>query len=299
MVQIERMQDFSEVIPYEHSEIPLYIHTAPLSAYPGMRASCHWHEDIEWIHIHKGKMHYDVNGRRLTLHEKDSLMVNARQMHYSHSYQKQDCLFSCILFHPSLFCNNHALLQKYVTPVLQNSSLEYLHFHQDVKPGDEVAGFLTQILELKENAPEGYELEAIALMHALWRRLWQSGELKPAPDGQETENDLTIQKTMVAFLYQHYHEKITLDEIAAAGNVSRSKCCRIFKRYMQQSPIDFLNAYRLKISCSLLANTDKNITEIALACGFNHLSYFSKYFCETYGCTPRQYRKRERKLKQT
>lgn len=96
---------------------------------------------------------------------------------------------------------------------------------------------------------------------------------------------------MVSYLYQHYSEKITLDDIAASGHVSRSKCCRIFKHYLQQSPIDFLNAYRLKVSCSLLASTDKSITEIALACGFNHLSYFSKYFAENYGCTPREYRK--------
>ena len=88
-------------------------------------------------------------------------------------------------------------------------------------------------------------------------------------------------------------EKLSLDEIAASGNVSRSKCCRIFKHYLQQSPIDFLNAYRLKISCSLLTATDKSVTEIALACGFNNLSYFSKYFCQHYGCTPRAYRNRK------
>ena len=42
--------------------------------------------------------------------------------------------------------------------------------------------------------------------------------------------------------------------------------------------MDFLNAYRLKVSCNLLDATDKSITEIAFACGFNHLSYFSKTF---------------------
>ena len=59
---------------------------------------------------------------------------------------------------------------------------------------------------------------------------------------------------------------------------------------MQQSPVEFLNAYRLKISCQLLCTTRKSITEIAMLCGFNHLSYFSKYFMECYGCTPREYR---------
>lgn len=112
-------------------------------------------------------------------------------------------------------------------------------------------------------------------------------------EGQQMKDDLKLQNDMVSFLYQHYNEKITLEEIAAAGHISRSKCCRIFKHYLQQSPISFLNTYRLKVSCNLLDSTDKSITEIAFACGFNHLSYFSKNFYNHYGCTPREYREKK------
>ena len=103
-------------------------------------------------------------------------------------------------------------------------------------------------------------------------------------------SDLEIQKNMVSFIYQHYVEQISLNEIASSGNVSRSKCCLIFKHYLQQSPVDFLNTFRLKTSCNLLRNTEKSITEIAFSCGFNHLSYFSKLFIKNFGCTPREYR---------
>lgn len=291
MMKIELMQDLSEIIHYERAKVPLYIRTADLAVYPDMSAPCHWHEDIEWIHILEGTMRYDINGKRLLLKEGDSLMVNTRQMHFGYSNKRQDCHFACILFHPSLFWNNQALLKKYVAPVLKNCDLEYLHFSSGQKTGQEVSEFLMQIIRLKEASADGYELEAIALMNTLWCRLYQKGELRPGPEGQEINEDLKTQKDMVSFLYQNYPEKITLDEIAAAGNVSRSKCCRIFKHYLQQSPIDFLNAYRLKVSCHLLDTTDKSITEIALACGFNHLSYYSKYFYQSFGCTPREYRK--------
>lgn len=243
MLEIDLMPDHSEIVHYEQNEIPLYIRIWNLSAYPGMGAPCHWHEDLEWIHIMEGKMCYYVNGRRMVLHEKESLLVNARQMHYGYAYQKQECRFCCILFHPSLFCSNPSLQNKYVLPFLKNGSLEYLHFSASQQQAQEVADYLTQIVSLKEHAQEGYEWDAVALMHTLWGRLWQSGILKPAQDGQEAmQGDLAIQKTMVS-------------------------------------------------SCSLLASTDKSITEIALACGFNHLSYYSKYFAESYGCTPREYRK--------
>ncbi len=292
MLVIERMQDFSEIIPYEQKEIPLYIRTAHLSDYPSMSAPCHWHEDLEWILILEGSMYYDINGKRLLLQEHDALMVNARQMHFGSSNQKKDCRFACVLFHPSLFCSNPALLQHYVTPVLKNCGLEYLHFCLKQELGRETEKILSEIVSLKERAPFGYELEAAAWMQLLWSRLWQAGILASGQDRQEMPDDLKIQKDMVSFLYAHYAEKITLDDIAAAGNVSRSKCCRIFKNYLQQSPVDFLNACRLKVSCRLLDTTDQTVTEIALACGFNHLSYFSKSFCAAYGCTPREYRRR-------
>ncbi|NMB32666.1 MAG: helix-turn-helix transcriptional regulator, partial [Clostridium sp.] len=77
-----------------------------------------------------------------------------------------------------------------------------------------------------------------------------------------------------------------------SGNVCRSKCCKIFKRYLMQSPIEFLNTYRLEISSNLLKDTSKSVTEVAFACGFNHLSYYSELFKRYYGCTPSEYRKR-------
>ena len=81
-------------------------------------------------------------------------------------------------------------------------------------------------------------------------------------------------------------------EIAAAGKVCRNKCCQIFRRYLCQSPIDFLNHYRLEVSCHLLNTTKMSIAEICTACGFNHQSYYSKIFLRTYHCTPRDFRKR-------
>ena len=38
--EIEIMQDFSEIVHYEHTGIPLYIRTADLAVYPGMSAPC-------------------------------------------------------------------------------------------------------------------------------------------------------------------------------------------------------------------------------------------------------------------
>lgn len=294
---MDLMEDLSEVVHYESEGVRLYIRTAYLSFYAGMRAPCHWHDDLECIHVLDGEMSYSVNGQEIILHTGDCLIVNTRQMHYGYDFMGQNCRFACILFHPSLLAASDTLFRREVKPMLEHPALAYWHFKPTDCLGRKAAELLERIVQLKNTASAGYELEAIGLIHILWvTLLQQTGELPPVPGKPYTE--LELQKDMVSFIYQNYGRKLTLAEIAASGHVSRNKCCQIFAKYLRMTPIDFLNTYRLKVSCNLLCNTDLSITEIAFSCGFNHLSYFSKMFLAHFGYTPREYRRRNQ-LKRT
>lgn len=290
MLYIDVMQDASEIIHYDAPGIPLYIRNTDLSNYPDKRALCHWHEDIEFIRIVQGCMQYSINGHSILLKENDCLMVNARQMHAGYSFQQQDCNFTCVLFHTKLLTGNQPLYQKYISPVLENNDLEYLHFVAGTPCNLMLTEALDNILALKTSDAAAYELNVISILNEIWKNLLQQCDMLPSGDSRKDSSELILQKMMVTYIYHHYGEKISLSDIAASGNVCRSKCCQIFKHYLQQSPIDFLNQYRLEVSCHLLKNTDLSITEIALSCGFLHLSYYSKMFCASYGYTPSQYR---------
>ena len=91
--------------------------------------------------------------------------------------------------------------------------------------------------------------------------------------------------------YKNYADKISLSDIAEYGNVSISKCSRMFNLYTKHSPIDFLNLYRLEIASNLLRSTDQSISQISSSCGFDQQSYFNRMFKKEYGCTPLAYRK--------
>ena len=302
------MQDASEIVRYDEVGIPLSIREGLLSAYPNHRALCHWHEDIEWVYIRSGQMNYYMNGKRVLLNTGEALMVNSRQMHYGYSENGQDCDFIRILCHPKIFITNSVLYQSYIAPVLSNPSLEYLHLKPEflkeksevprnayvvVTEDAEALQLLPEILRIKKEHPAAYEIEAAALLSLLWCRLLRSHPMMPnEAAAKPKEPDLLVQRDMVSYIYSHYSESINLDEIAAAGKVCRNKCCQIFRRYLNQSPIDFLNHYRLEVSCHLLNNTKLSIAEICTACGFNHQSYYSKIFLRTYSCSPRDFRKR-------
>jgi AraC-like DNA-binding protein len=96
---------------------------------------------------------------------------------------------------------------------------------------------------------------------------------------------------MIGFIHAHYPEKITLDAIASAGMMCRSKCCHLFKQTLRQTIFEYLLHYRIRKSLKLLTDTGMSITEIAGRCGFNSASYYTETFNKITGMTPRDYRR--------
>ena len=52
IINVDIMQDTSEIVHYDEMGITLYIRIGELSYYPGKKALCHWHEDMELSLIH-------------------------------------------------------------------------------------------------------------------------------------------------------------------------------------------------------------------------------------------------------
>lgn len=58
------------------------------------------------------------------------------------------------------------------------------------------------------------------------------------------------------------------------------------------TPSEWVNGVRLRRAARLLETTDQSVLEVALACGFESLSYFHRLFRRKYGMPPRGYRLR-------
>ena len=103
--------------------------------------------------------------------------------------------------------------------------------------------------------------------------------------------DLNIVKKMAEFINNNYMEKLSLADIAAAGAVGQSKCCKLFARFFFQTPTMYLTQHRLTKSMELLLNTDLPVIEIALSVGFGSASYYTETFRKWIGKTPSEFRK--------
>lgn len=94
----------------------------------------------------------------------------------------------------------------------------------------------------------------------------------------------------IAFIHSHLHDKIVLNDIAKAVNMSVPNFCRVFKKEMGQSPIEYLLEQRLYKAQKMLLSDEFSIQEIAVASGFSSVSYLSTSFKKRYSVSPEKYK---------
>jgi len=111
----------------------------------------------------------------------------------------------------------------------------------------------------------------------------------------ERKNLFSQDKVVSILLYvtEHYKQKCTLSEAAAAVGVDYAYISKLFKKSIGVSYNQYVNYLRIQESKKLLMSTDKPITEIAFACGFFSLRVFNRKFSEVTGTTPSAYRNRQ------
>lgn len=96
----------------------------------------------------------------------------------------------------------------------------------------------------------------------------------------------------VNFCHTHYAEAIYLDDLARVAAMSKNSLLRNFKKVMLCSPMTYLLRLRLARACQMLLNSTDRVNEVAAACGFADVTYFSRVFRENLGVSPQKFRGR-------
>lgn len=86
-----------------------------------------------------------------------------------------------------------------------------------------------------------------------------------------------------------------LPALKKKANCSYEHLCRVFKKYLNKTPTEFINMNRLDSAAAMLSGTDEKINTVALDCGFENLSHFYHLFKEKFGTSPARYRRETRK----
>lgn len=95
----------------------------------------------------------------------------------------------------------------------------------------------------------------------------------------------------LAYIDVHYAERLTLDDISAALNISKYSLSHDFKKHIGKSIMDFACDKCITKAKELLSTTDDSIGEIGYRMGFSSDAHFISVFKKRVGITPLKYRK--------
>ena len=258
----------------------------------------HWHNSFELIEVVEGKFYCNVDGSEFLINKGNICIINRGRLHhiYTEDHNAIKCRKKTIIFNPDYFIKDQNIYEKYILPLLEKDAFAHIQFNIKKGIGLDINALMKEIEALEDEKPIGYELEEYSLIYKVIRYLYLAYQSSKQSIHTTYDANVQIQRNMTSFIHEHFNSKIGLEDIAEAGQVSKSTCIRLFHKYTGKSPIDFLNNYRLQMSAEKLVATSEQITEIAYACGFGQPSYFNRLFLKEYNMTPNQYRKQHARM---
>ena len=90
----------------------------------------------------------------------------------------------------------------------------------------------------------------------------------------------------IMYIENHFCEEFTVEDLCELCAVSPATFRRHFKEYSPYSPITYRNFLRVKRARELILGGEYNVTEAALAVGFDDLSYFNRTYRKFCGECP-------------
>lgn len=105
------------------------------------------------------------------------------------------------------------------------------------------------------------------------------------------EQDSLFVKRLDSIVYSRLGEQdLSVDKVAGLLHLGRTIFYKKVRGTTGYTPNEYIRVIRLKKAAELLKESEKNVSEVAYAVGFDNPYYFSKCFKEQFGMPPSQYR---------
>ncbi|MGN0377381.1 MAG: AraC family transcriptional regulator [Suilimivivens sp.] len=285
----------------ENGEVgyPVQLFYIELMNLPMHRIRWHWHTEIEIIIVEQGEAVFLSDDSKVHLTKGQGILINQNVMHAVHTIDDDtECSLYSLKFHPSfLFGYGSTMMSgKYLVPILSSPAMRIVELLGQDSWHEKLMDIVHNIMAVNLAEKYGYELITKACLCQLWSLLLEQVVPQNIDKARQTTVSLDESRVKEAILYleEHYREHITLDELASSIHISKSECCRCFKRTLQITPFEYLMRYRIFCAAKMLQKDEpeaRSISSLAFSTGFNNVSYFNKVFKQFLHCTPSEYKR--------
>lgn len=285
----EKIRRITDAFPYT-------VYYEDMSLHPGGYVPWHWHPDVEFTVLLQGSMRLDTNNHSFIVKAGEGAFINSNMLHYKEPLPGGNVIALTQLFDVQLLYGMHKSIfeQKYVTPVIECKELEAMLLRLSEPNQRQMLELLKNSYDAADRETYGYEFAVRNALSSAWCLLCQeAADVLRSKKVVQSQSEERIKKMML-FIQEHFEDKLSLEEIAAAASISERECLRCFQQNLNTTPFTYLLEYRIRRATGMLRETDRPVTEIAYACGFSGTSYFGKIFKKFMKCTPSEYRRVER-----
>lgn len=249
----------------------------------------HWHDELEIIYIRHGILHVCIEGHDHVGHEGSVFLVNPRELHFMGSDDMSVAYFT--LLFPLEFISFQTMddLESGLLMPLRSGQLHLASEIADPALSKELGILLEQVIQLNQETVSLHcQIETRLLLLKVLAFMLKHNLLQtPSLPG----NQINLQREMIAYIQEHFTEKLSLSDLSAQFHLSEKYLSRYFKEHFNLTFSDYTNHLRLICAKQLLETTKLPVTEVALCAGFSNVSYFIRMFKRQYGTPPLKYRK--------
>lgn len=250
----------------------------------------HVHDYVEVVYMCAGQTTHIVNGKRIVLEQGDLLFLSQSASHEVCKAGVGDVAVNFIIL-PDFFSTALSAIGEDETPLRHflvdclcghNSEQGYLYFDiSEVKP---IQNLVENLLwTLIQETPNKRKVSQMT-MALLFLQL--TGQTEKLITGDR--EDAAIIKVLRYVETDYVSGRLT--ELAQMLHYDLSWLSREIKRKTGKTFTQLVQDKRLAQAAFLLRNTDKNVTDISFAVGYENVSYFYRIFASAYGMSPKDYR---------
>ena len=282
-----------ELLPGFEKDFPYIASRAELDKYIGHYVPWHWHKTVELFYMESGSIEYDTPGGKLLFPAGSGGIVNSNVLHMTKAIsQKEKNIQLLHIFDVSLFAGEQGsrIEQKYIAPIITAPQIEVIPLFPGNAEEERILKLLAASFRLSSDE-FGYEIKLRETLTEIWLMLFELSRPMREKKGEHNKSNDKI-KLMMIYIHEHYREKISIPELAAAAYLSERECYRVFHDCLHMTPVEYIKAYRLQAACQMLAKGQEAVTVISHECGLGSSSYFGKVFREYTHCSPTEYRRK-------
>lgn len=252
----------------------------------------HLHNEYEIYYLLEGERYYFIDQQTYHVKKGSLVLIRPNQIHQTSPAGSSGHDRILIGLSHSPFADFFASTGESTLAGFFERHSGVMELHEEDRPY--IESLLTDLIcELTEKKP-GYRHMAMSRLSQLFFHIHRlhsdTSEYQPHA-ALSTQSRHRKVDEVAAYITDHYDQPLSLENIAAHFYISKCYLSRIFKEATGFTVNEYLNMNRIRRARHLLINTDKSITAISEALGYDSITYFERVFHKYAERSPTHYRK--------